>query len=518
MCQLVTRDVGSKAVTNVFFNGFRLAIGLCASVCTSAILARSLGPADTGLYSYAMWIVASLGVVANGGLPAALTKYVSEYVGRGDALTAARICKRLLVVQLYVAGGAATLTACFMLIKSPYRSIIGLTAVMLIAQALQQSLGAALTGVLRFDRIAMVSLYVALASVASIGLAALLRAGVTGMLWATVGGLIVAIWLYYREVDKCVLKDSPCPAGPLPGKSDIFRQIRTFSFTISYILLVDAIVWQRSEVLFLKWYSSLAQIGFYALAYSIASKLSDAANTFSTILLPLYSASYGHSGFREVGALFVRALKYLQMVMVPLCFLGAAIAGPMVQFLYGERFLPLVVPLQILIVAQALTSIGVVQSPLIIGTGKQSIIAKWGTVVAILNIVLDLVLIPRYGALGAAVANSTSQVVGVLIGAWYVVSLIETIFPVKTIVTIYLSAGIAVAPVAYLSTQKTLGMTVLIGSILFGAVVYVALLVFAGQLGVQDLGVLKEAFLRRISASKLSTSLDRSLTIDPSLK
>src|SRR5262249_3028263 len=151
----------------------------------------------------------------------------------------------------------------------------------------------------RFDRLALISIYVSLASVASISIAALLGAGVMGMLWATLGALLVAIWFYYRDVDTLLFRLSPNTQNPVPAAPDPFRRIRKFSLTMSYILLLDAIVWQRSEVFFLKAYSTLAEIGFYTLAYSAASKLSDLASTFSSTLLPLYSESYGQQGLRD---------------------------------------------------------------------------------------------------------------------------------------------------------------------------------------------------------------------------
>jgi O-antigen/teichoic acid export membrane protein len=498
----MSRDAANNAVRNFLFSGIRLSVGMGSTICTSAIIARTLGPATMGVYGYAMWLVGTLGILANIGLPAALTKYISEYVGRGDTVTAARIGKRLLLMQLAVAAGVSGLTACFVFSRSPYRGIIALAAVMLFAQALQQSLGAALAGVQRFDRIALISLYAALASVASVGVAAFLHAGALGMLWATLAGLAVTIGLYYRAVDEFLLKLSPPAPRALPAMPDVFRRIRRFSLTISYVLLVDAIVWQRSEVLFLKWYSTLPQIAFYTVAYSLASKLSDVASTFSSTLLPLYSESYGRSGLRDVGLVLDSALKYVQMLMVPLCLLGVAIAKPLVQLIYGQKFLPLVLPLQLLILTQAFTSTGVVLSPLVVGTEKQSFIAKWGTVVAVLNIALDLILIPRQGALGAAVANCTAQFVGVLGGTFYTIRLVGSSFPWKTTGTIYSAAAIALAPVAYLGNRTHSGIAALVGFIAVGALLYLGLLMVAGELGRRDLLVLKQALLTKVYPPK----------------
>jgi O-antigen/teichoic acid export membrane protein len=424
-------------------------------------------------------------------------------VGSGDTATAVCVGRRLLLLQLAIAAVVSILTACFSFFQTPYRDIILLAAVMILLQALQQGLLAALAGVQRFDRIALISLYVALAQVAAVSAAAALHFGVMGMLFATLAGLAVGTCLSYREVDRLLLKLPVVSFGVPAEKPEIFNRIKKFSITISYILLLDAIVWQRSEVLFLKWYSTLPQIAFYALAYSIAAKLGDISGTFSSTLLPLYSESYGRHGLREVGSVLTKALKYLQMVMVFPCLLTAAICKPVVELLYGSNYDAVVLPLQLLLVSLAITSIGVVCSPLLVGTERQSFIAKYGSFVAVLNITLDFILIPRHGALGAAIANCAAQVVGVIGGAVYVIRYARISFPWRTTATIYFAAAISVAPIAYCSAQSQLGIIVLAGSVAIGAILYVLLLVISGEIGKGDVGLLKEAFLAKVYPPEL---------------
>jgi len=500
---IMRRHPANSPLRNILFSGARLVIGAGATICVSAIMARTLGPQNMGVYSYAMWIVGTLGILANVGLPAALTKYVAEFMGSGDSATAVRIGKRLLRTQLIVGLMVAGLTACLWFFRTPYRSIIVLAAVMILLQALQQGLLAALAGVQRFDRIAWISLYAALAQVVSVGLAAVLHAGVMGMLWATLAGLALGAWLSYRAVDGLLLKLSAPPSFSAPDTADVFVRIRKFSITISYILLLDTIVWQRSEVLFLKWYSTLPQIAFYALAFSIATKLSEVSGTFSSTLLPLYSESYGRHGLRDIGQVYVKALKYLQMVMVFPCLLAAAICKPLVELLYGPSYGPVVLPLQLLLVSLAITSIGVVGSPLLVGTEKQSFIAKYGTFVAVLNIVMDLVLIPWHGALGAAIANCTAQIVGVLGGTVYVIRYAKTSFPWRTTATIYFAAAVSVLPAAYCFLQAHSGIVIRGVSMAIGATLYLGVLVLAGELGKHDLNALRGALLKKVHSSKL---------------
>jgi O-antigen/teichoic acid export membrane protein len=491
-----------SAIRNILFSGARLLVSAGATVCVSAIMARTLGPQNMGIYSYAMWIVGTVGILANVGLPAALTKYVSEFMGSGDRATAVRVGKRLLRTQLIVGIGVALLTASCWFLKTPYRNIIVLAAVMILMQALQQGMLAALAGVQRFDRIAWISFYAAMAQVGAVGLAAILHASVMGMLWATLAGLAVGTWLSYRAVDTLLLKLPASGTLSAPQTKDIFTRIRQFSITISYILLLDTIIWQRSEVLFLKWYSTLPQIAFYTLAFSIATKLSEVSATFSSTLLPLYSESYGRTGLKDIGTVYVKALKYLQMVMVFPCLLTAAICGPLVELLYGSNYSPVILPLQLLLISLAITSIGVVGSPLLVGTEKQSFIAKYGTFVAVVNVTLDFILIPRHGALGAAIANCTAQVIGVLGGTFYTIRYARTSFPWRTTATIYLASAVSVAPVLYVfSGATTIGLRA--ASIVVASLGYLGLLVFAGELGKHDLSALREAVVTKVYSPKL---------------
>jgi O-antigen/teichoic acid export membrane protein len=498
----MSSDIAGRVVRNIFFSGVRLAVGTGAAVCTSAIIARTLGPEATGVYSYAMWLVGAVGAFANLGMPAAITKYVSEYLGRGDAEAAIYVGKRLLIAQVLVALGVSGLSACLAFLITPYRGIVVLVAIMMFAQSVQKGLAAALAGVQRFDRLALIGLYVGLAQVTAVGVAAYMHAGVVGMLWATLSGLAVSAWLCYRAA--CPFLSRPAPGDPLSthGGSKVFRGIAKFSITISYILILDTIIWQRSEVLFLKWYSTLPEIAFYTLAYSITAKLNDVASTFSSALLPFYSESFGRNGLQDLAPAFVNAVRFLQMVMVPLCMLGIAVARPLVGLVYGTRYLPLVLPLQLLYAALAFTSTGVVGSPLLVGTQKQAFIAKYGTAIAILNVSLDLLLIPRHGALGAAMANCAAQIAGVLGGTIYVVRYVGARFPWRTTATVYFAAAVGVAPVALCLGWERGGAAAFVGSLVIGAALYFCILVVTGELGRGDFGALRGALSARVYQPK----------------
>jgi O-antigen/teichoic acid export membrane protein len=505
----MNRDLGAgKAVQNVLFGGLRLALSAGATICTSTIIARRLGPSNMGVFGYAMWIVGTIGAFANIGLPVATTKYISEYIGRGQRATAACLGKKLLIAQSAIAAIAAGLTACFMVFPSPYRGMIGLAAILLFVQALQQGLNAALAGLQRFDSIALIALYVALAQVASVGTAALLHAGVAGMLWATLAGSVIGTALSYRKLSTLLLKSQASASSAVPEMAAIYSRIKTFLPTMSYILILNVIVWQRSEILFLKWYSGLSQIAFYTLAYSLAAKLNDISAPFADILLPLYSESYGRDAVRQVGSIYVKASKYLQIIMVFPCFLAAILSKPLVNMVYGSAYGEVVLPLQLLLVSVAFTSLGTAASPLLVSTDGQSFIAKYGTVVAVVNIALDCALIPRHGAVGAAVANCAAQILGVLGGTLYTVRYARAKFPWRSIATIYCTAGVALLPVVYCISATQSGVITVAGSVAASATLYLGLLSVAGELAKSDFEVLRVSLSANVKSPAPLESVD----------
>jgi O-antigen/teichoic acid export membrane protein len=494
-------DVGKKALTNLFFSGIRLAINVFATIFTSAILARSLGPSETGTYGYAIWLVGTLAVIANVGIPSALSKYISEFAGRGELGNAAAISRKLIRFQLWIVFGLGGIVAIAALLSTSRVRTLLLVALLLFPQVLQRILTSTLEGLQQFKKIATISFFVAIVQVISVGTAALLHCHVVGMLWATIFGTTAGTLLFHFPVRKFLQghHDPNSIERPL-GPGD-FRRIRRFSVTVSYVLCLDMIVWQRSEVIFLKWYSSLAEIAFYTLAYSVSAKLSDIASAFSSTLLPLYSETYGRSGLQDLSLIYRNALKYVQFAMVPACIFGAASAPVIVKVLYGATYAPMTIPLQLLLLSLAITSTGMVGSPLVVGTERQSFIAKYGTVTAIINLTLDFVLIPRYGAIGAAIANCSAQLIGVLGGNIYITHYLKKRFPWKDTFAIY-SAAIASALVILYATQVLHARLPLFAvSLLLGVTIYLSLIFFGGLISNED-----KDFFRQMISRKLSTS------------
>jgi O-antigen/teichoic acid export membrane protein len=447
-----------------------------------------------GVYGFTLWGVGLLGILANLGLPSAATKYIAEFLGRGDRQTAAHVSRRLLLAQALLALGVAGGTAILgMTLAGSYRKVLFVGAALIVPRAVQQALSASLAGVQRYDRISAMSFWVGIGEILSVSLAAVRHCGTVGMLAALLAGDSAGLAFALFAVKKAILWTPS--SFPLPEMDRTLRRIRKYSLTVSYILILNAIVWERSEVLFLKGFSTLSQIAFYSIAFGLAGKLSEIAAVCTNTLMPLSSEAYGRSGWDDLRTVYGSGIKYIQMLIVPLAMFGVAFSRPAVRLLYGESFLPLVPVLQVLLAGVAISTLGGVASSLIYALDKQPFIAQFGTAVAVANLLLDLILIPRYGALGAAIANSSAQVLAVTAGLAYARGLLACSYPWKDTLQIYLASALAASPALLLAHWECGWATIFAGTAL-GMVGYLSLLIVLGVLGRNGLELVKQTARR----------------------
>src|SRR3954469_22541065 len=72
--------LGEKTVWNMVAT----VANLGSSAVAGIVVARALGPRDSGEVGYLIWIATFLATAFSLGLPFAITKFLAEYIGRGD--------------------------------------------------------------------------------------------------------------------------------------------------------------------------------------------------------------------------------------------------------------------------------------------------------------------------------------------------------------------------------------------------------------------------------------------------
>lgn len=175
----------------------------------------------------------------------------------------------------------------------------------------------------------------------------------------------------------------------------------SFPFFLSSLFV--SIYWYI-DVTMLSLIKSDLVVGWYTAASKLIFLLLVIPSIVFSTLFPISSRLYQISE-EKLKAIFQKSFEYMAIIAIPLAVGTTIIAGKIIDFLYGSEFGPSVYALQILIWGGMFAFMAIPFENLFSSINKQYVLVKEFGLAALINIVLNLFLIPRYSFKGAAVAT-----------------------------------------------------------------------------------------------------------------
>lgn len=163
----------------------------------------------------------------------------------------------------------------------------------------------------------------------------------------------------------------------------------------------------RLDVFIVNFFLGPAAVGIYAVSYGIAELIWNFPNAINFVLFPRIASEKG----QNKNSLTVQIL-ILSVILTSIGALILALIGQfLISFLYGNAFQEAYYPLLALLPGVILLGAAKVLTAEILGRGYpqyNSLISGLGLAVTIVG---DLIMIPRFGVMGAAVSSSLSYTV-----------------------------------------------------------------------------------------------------------
>jgi O-antigen/teichoic acid export membrane protein len=396
-----------NVVSNALWNALRAAHGLAFGLATSIVVARALGADAYGAYSYLNWLATTGAALLGLGLPIALMKFASEAHG-----TCGLTVRGLLQAALVRAGAASVAGAAILFTMSavwpvPFQRLhLALTAVTIVPTVLAACYAAAVNGLQLYGPTTRIS--IAVAALQFVLSAAVLAAGggIGALLSVGLTGTVVSVfWL--RGLSRRLLGRGSQTA-PLEPR----RRMERYAWTIVPIVLLDAIVWKRSEVFFLQRFWGMRTVALYSIAFGTGEKAMRLPHSLFGVLFPAFSGLAAARDAEAIARLLQTGTRLLAVVVVPLGFTMAVLARPLLDVLYGADYAGAAGALTVIAlvnVVGATTGVGVMA---LYGTGDQKIVLMKDGIAAAVNLALNLTATAWWGLEGAVLANSAAQVVG----------------------------------------------------------------------------------------------------------
>jgi O-antigen/teichoic acid export membrane protein len=380
----VARSAGGILASTVL----TLAIGYVASV----FLARSLGPAGRGQIAVMQADVALVVSFAGLGTPSAITFFASRRARHQAALSgfalifSAVLAVLSVVTVLFIGGWLAEHQG-----RGFDERLWWLVAVLIPLAYVEYFVSAMLNARHQYglsNRLNVLGRVGTLIATVSL---------VTDLRWGIAGGLIATSTVSLIKI-----------AGSIPTVARIGVKLPSphlIGATLSYGWRV--MVGQmfrffsgRFDVLVLSWLAPLATVGTYAIAQMVAELVMIIPQSFGFVVLPMVAAGEDH-----------RAAPALRLVgtLALLGVLGMAFAGPVLIVVgFGEAFKGALVPFFILLPGIWMLAYGNICSFVLGGKRRPGSSSLLAGAAALLTVVLDLALIPPFGAVGGAIASTAA--------------------------------------------------------------------------------------------------------------
>ena len=184
----------------------------------------------------------------------------------------------------------------------------------------------------------------------------------------------------------------------------------------AYLGSLFAFLVLKSDILLVKYLRGAGETGYYAIAVGLADILMMLPSVVGTVLFPRLAAA---PDVATKWALARRVLAWMAPA-VPLA-LGATllVARPLIRFAYGSAFAPSYVAVAWLLPGIGCLAINTVFMNLFASCGMPLVVTLSPLAALVVNVALNLVLVPRVGFVGAAVSSTVAYALMLVVSLLY---------------------------------------------------------------------------------------------------
>lgn len=150
---------------------------------------------------------------------------------------------------------------------------------------------------------------------------------------------------------------------------------------------------------------NVTAVGYYTVAKQVADFIAMPASSFGYTLSPELGKQKSERRLDSAARLYEQSLKYVLLVYVPAVVGLVLVADPMIRYVFGPDYLPAVPVVQVFGGFILVNAVNKITSDALDFLGRASVRAVVKSTMAVANFGLNLVLIPPFGAVGAAMAT-----------------------------------------------------------------------------------------------------------------
>jgi O-antigen/teichoic acid export membrane protein len=409
-------------------------LGMVSSFGCSIAVSRVLGPEDTGYYQYVTFTANMAGWIAAFGFPAATRTFAGMAVGKGDYGLARSIVEMTFRIQFYLALAAVLVGMVIVFATVPHHH--RLFAIIAVATILPTLMFTIPSGGITATEDLAPNVRASLVSTVFVGGGTVLSLvvgwglpGLAGAMFASKAVDFALRQIFYKRI----YAGFKLPKERTPIPPEIRHEIIQFCKQATFMTALEIVVWERSEVLFLQKFSGMSEVAYFSQPFNWVSQwLLLLPRIISSAAAASIAVQHGRDPKQTVG-LAIGSTRALALISLPAAFGLSALGAPIISQLLGPKFLPSIGAFSLLAVMTLGKAFTMPARQLLVSTNRQPLLIKWGLAFCVLNVALDLILIPGRGAMGAAIAKGIILTGGGVSIWWMVAKSFETRLPLAIV-------------------------------------------------------------------------------------
>jgi O-antigen/teichoic acid export membrane protein len=401
---------GSLVARNALFNVLGQILPLLVGIVAIPVTLRGLGEARFGLLGL-IWAILGYFGVLDLGLGRATTKFVAEYLGRGDATQLRRVATLSVASQtvLGVVGGIvlALLTPVAVSrvlgvpagLQAEARGAFLVLAVSVPIVVLSLSLRAILEAAQRFDLVNLIRTPTSAAVFLVPAVAAHFGASLPAIVLLLLLVRVATCWATAAAVPRAI----PGFRWEFRPSWEALRPLVGFGGWIAVSNVVSPLLGYLERFM-LASVAGVAAVAYYAAPYEAVTRLLIVPAGLASALFPALSVTVADRR-ASLDRLLGRSVRYLLLVLAVPIMLLIGLSGPLVTAWLGPAFAARSAPaFAILAVGVLINALAHLPHVYLLGQGRPDLPAKFHLLELPLYVALAWVLIARFGVAGAALA------------------------------------------------------------------------------------------------------------------
>ena len=396
------RVSGSRSATNTVASFGISALTRASSFAVTLAVARYLNIETFGAYVLAVSVAEVLRGLTDFGVDQTVVRGLARGSATEVAVASAVVIKALAaiitVTTIAVIGRV--------MIGGDTIQYVQLAYVASTLAALSRTVTAPVQSDLRTLRIVPAAASGVVCRVGAIGGAILSGMDLRGVLIASVIAESVALGITYVSVSQLR------PAHLVAGLHRLWPLLREAAPLGALSML--ALLYFRIDTILLSLLSGQSAVAEYGAVYRTSEALLMIATAIASTSLPTLSAAFTRSRATAT-AVYQQYLRISTAITAALAGVGLVAPGTLMGLLYGEKYRDTGPFLTLMLLSAVVMAINVIQATALIALDGQWLIARVAVLNLVVNVVLNVLLIPSFGVTGACISTLVTEVINSIV-------------------------------------------------------------------------------------------------------